>query len=156
MIKKSELLERQLKEDICNLGYDLEYIETIKEANEKIVRIVIDTKNSEYITTEDLEKVSKNVEDKVDELVSSNEKYILEVSSAGLERKLKNKELYIKYIGYKVCIKLYQKINGKKEYIGILKEVKDDKIILSLPDIDNEILEIKFESIACGNTVYDF
>lgn len=156
MIKKSELLEKELKKDIYNLGYDLEYIEIVKEANDKIVRIVIDRLDSEYIGAEDLEKVSKSVEDKVDDLIGSDEKYILEISSAGLERKLKSKELYIKYTGRKVCIKLYKKINDKKEYIGILKEVDDDKIILSTPDLEEDVLEIKFESIACGNTVYDF
>ena len=79
--------------------------------------------------------------------------YILEVSSPGLERALKNDRLYKKYLGSKVNVKLYKKYEDKKEIIGILKEVKEDSILI---DSEGQEVEIEKKDIACGNTVYEF
>ena len=113
-------LEESLKKDVEDLGYELEYAECEKEGSIQYVRIVID--KEEGITTEDCEKVSRALEEKVDKLVKYESGYVLEVSSPGLERKLKSLKLFNKYLGSKVLIKVYEKVNGQKELIGILKK----------------------------------
>lgn len=144
-------LEESLKKDIEDLGYDLEYVECEKEGSTQYVRIVIDKK--EGITTEDCEKVSRALDEKVDKLVKYESGYVLEVSSPGLERKLKSLKLYNKYLGSKVLIKVYEKINDQKEFVGILNEVNDESIKLQIED---EVVNIEMKNISSGNTVYDF
>lgn len=151
MAKNIDNLETKIEPEIQKLGYCLEYIECVKEGDSQMVRIVIDSNSG--ISTEDCEKVSRLVEDIVDKNVNYKAGYVLEVSSPGLERSLKNVKLYKKYIGYNVCIKLYEKINGVKELTGILKEVNDESIVLN---IANQDMNIKLKDIACGNTVYSF
>lgn len=151
MSKTEEIVLKTVEEKVLKLGYEIEYIEVVKEGKDNFVRIVIDKEGS--LTTEDCEKVSRSIEDDVEKAVKLDS-YILEISSPGLERQLKNVDLYKKYIGEKVNIRLYKKINDSKEFEGILKNVIEDaKIVIEVSGND---LEIDLKDIACGNTVYDF
>lgn len=145
-------IEELITDDVKKLGYEIEYVEYVKEGTNNILRIVIDKENVS-LTTEDCETVSHAVEEKIDSMMKGDNSYILEVSSPGLERALKNDRLYKKYLGSKVNVKLYKKYEDKKEIIGILKEVKEDSILI---DSEGQEVEIEKKDIACGNTVYEF
>ena len=152
MSKLTESIEAKIVADIEALGYELEYTEYVKEGESKIYRVVID-KPGESLTTDDCEIVSRKIEDTVDSLMAKDEAYVLEVSSPGLERSLKNNKLYKKYIGNNVRIKLYKKVEDSKELVGTLVESEEDYIVLLVED---KQIKIERENIACGNTVYEF
>lgn len=152
MSKLTDNIETKITADIEGLGYELEYTEYVKEGESKIYRVVIDKPNSS-LTTDDCEVVSRKIEDTVDSLMAKDEAYVLEVSSPGLERALKNNKLYKKYIGNNVRIKLYKKVLETKELVGTLVESEEDYIVLL---VNNEQIKIERENIACGNTVYEF
>lgn len=152
MSKLTDSIEAKIVKDVEALGYEIEYTEYVKEGESKIFRVVIDKVNTS-LTTDDCELVSRKIEDTVDSLMAKDEAYVLEVSSPGLERALKNTKLYKKYIGENVRIKLYQKVEDKKEIEGKLIEAEYEHIILLVED--NKI-KIERENIACGNTVYEF
>lgn len=152
MSKLTDSIEAKIVKDVEALGYEIEYTEYVKEGESKIFRVVIDKVNTS-LTTDDCELVSRKIEDTVDSFMAKDEAYVLEVSSPGLERALKNTKLYKKYIGENVRIKLYQKVEDKKEIEGKLIEAEDEHIILLVED--NKI-KIERENIACGNTVYEF
>lgn len=152
MSKLTDSIENKIKGDVEALGYEIEYTEYVKEGESKIFRVVID-KAGTSLTTDDCEIVSRKIEDKVDSLMAKDEAYVLEVSSPGLERALKNNKLYKKYIGNNVRIKLYKKVEDSKELEGTLLESEDDYIVLL---VDNKQIKIERENIACGNTVYEF
>ena len=152
MSKLTECVEAKIVSDIETLGYELEYTEYVKEGESKIYRVVID-KPGESLTTDDCEIVSRKIEDTVDSLMAKDEAYVLEVSSPGLERALKNNKLYKKYIGNNVRIKLYKKVEDVKELVGTLVESEEDYIVLLVED---KQIKIERENIACGNTVYEF
>ena len=152
MSKLTDNIENKIKDDVESLGYEIEYTEYVKEGDSKIFRVVID-KVGTSLTTDDCEIVSRKIEDKVDSCMAKDEAYVLEVSSPGLERALKNNKLYKKYIGNNVRIKLYKKVEDSKELEGTLLESEDDYIILLNQD---KQIKIERENIACGNTVYEF
>lgn len=152
MSKLTDNVEAKIIADVEALGYELEYTEYVKEGESKIYRVVID-KVGESLTTDDCEIVSRKIEDKVDSLMAKDEAYVLEVSSPGLERALKNNKLYKKYIGNNVRIKLYKKVQDSKELVGTLVESEEDYIVVL---VENEQIKIERENIACGNTVYEF
>lgn len=153
MAKKIDI-EQAITPDIESLGYELEYVESVKEGQNNILRVVID-KPSGLLTTEDCETVSRKIEDKVDSLVKMEDGYILEVSSPGLERALKNIKLYRKYIGKEILVKLYKKLDGTKELTGKLLGVSDDDTTIEL-EIDGNVLSLKLAEIASANTIYNF
>lgn len=151
MSKLTDSIHAHIIPDVEELGYTVEYVENVKEGESKILRVVIDKENTS-LTTDDCEIVSRKIEDKVDSLMK-DEMYILEISSPGLERQLKNTKLFKKYIGYNVRVKLYNKVEDSKELEGQLKEATDDYVVL---EIENKEIKIERENISCANTVYEF
>lgn len=153
-MKIEEKIEEQIQEDIKELGFDIEYVEYAKEGSDYILRIVIDNAKS-TISIDDCELVSRTIEDKVDSLMPNDKKYVLEVSSAGLERQLKNIKLYKKYLNHLIHIKLYKSTNIGKEFDCILKDVdeKDKNINVELNG-RNYVLELI--EIANAHTVFDY
>ena len=153
MAKKIDI-EQVVVSDVEALGYELEYVESVKEGPNNILRVVIDKPNG-LLTTEDCEKVSRKIEDKVDALVKMDDGYILEVSSPGLERALKNSKLYRKYVGQNILVKLYKKVDSTKELTGKLLRVSEDDTTIDI-EIDGNVLSLKLAEIASANTIYDF
>ena len=132
--KLEELLEEKLKEKINTLGFEIEYVENVNEAGQNIVRIVLDKENAN-ISIDDCEMVSRGIEDEVDKLVKNE--YVLEVSSPGLERQLKNI------------------IESMKEIIGILKEVNEQNNSIKIQN-ENIELEVDISDISSAHTTYDY
>ncbi len=153
----SNKIEKNVKEGIekkiLENGFEIEYIEFVKEGENNILRIVLDKPN-DVVNIDDCEKISHLIEDDVDKYISTE--YILEVSSPGVERQLKNIDLYKKYIGSKILVKLYKKIEQGKEIIGILQKVSLDNNTIEIELDENEILTIQLDKISSAHTVYDF
>jgi ribosome maturation factor RimP len=60
--------------------------------------------------------------------------YTLEVSSPGLDRPLKTFCDFRRVIGKELQVYLRERIQGKMEFFGILKAVRDGEIILEIKD----------------------
>lgn len=150
--KIEDKIENEISLRVNELGFEIEYVEYVKEGDRNILRIVLDKKDG-IVTIDDCELVSRNVEDRVDNLMSGE--YVLEVSSPGVERQIKNLRLYNKYLNNEIYVKLFKKDEDGKEFTGILNEVNDEEmyIILKLDDKDKKIF---LKDIATAHTVYDF
>ena len=147
-----EKVELLLEEKINNLGYEIYDVVYEKEAKNYYLRIIIDNENG--ISIEDCEKVSNEINDKLDEADYIKEQYFLEVSSPGLERTLRKEKHFIKSIDAKILVKLYNKAeNGKKEIEGILKEYNKEFLIVDT--LENKI-KIDNKNIATVKTVFDW
>lgn len=152
----SEKLETKIENKISTiveeLGFSIEYIEFVKEANNNVLRVVID-KNEGLMDVDDCEKVSRLIEDSVDSLISKE--YVLEVSSPGLERQLKNMKLYKKYTGKEIFVKLYKKSEYGKEFTCILEGVNEKDNCITV-DLNGNKIELLVSDIANAYTTYDF
>lgn len=153
----SEKLETKIEEKINkiiqDLGFTIEYIEFVKEGNENILRVVIDGVDEKLVNIDDCENVSRSIEDEIDKLISKE--YVLEVSSPGLERQLKNIKLYKKYVGHEIFVKLFNKTEYGKEFMCILESVDEKDNTISVKLEENEI-HISVSDIASAHTTYDF
>ena len=109
--------------------YDIEYV---KEGPNRFLRVFIDKASG--ISIDDCEFISRKLEAVLDEKDFIKQAYILEVSSPGINRRLKKDADFIKYIGHIVDIKLYKPLNGKKEYQGELKSMENGIITVELPE----------------------
>ena len=148
MAKIEERVEQLLKDKIENIGYSLYDVEYAKEGQNYYLRIYID--NPKGIDLNDCEKVSNEINEILDEADYIKEQYFLEVSSPGIERILKKDSHLAQNIGEQVEAKLYKKDeNGKKNYIGQLKDFNDDNIT-----IDNYKIDRK--NIAQLKTIYNW
>ena len=82
-------IENVVDNDIKDLGFAIEYVEYVNELNSSILRVVID-KIEGKVDIEDCQNISRKIEENIDTLMKEDKEYILEVSSAGMERQLKN------------------------------------------------------------------
>ncbi len=98
------------------------------------------------VTIDDCVKVNDLISQTIDDLNPTNDaQYVLDVSSYGLDRPLKFDWQFKKYENKKVNVKLYQKIDGRKEFVAILLG-KDDKNFIF--NIDNDNFTINTANIA--------
>ena len=151
MAKIEEKVEQLVKDPIEKLGYSLYDVEYVKEGPEYYLRIYIDKESG--IDLNDCEKVSNEINEILDKADYIKEQYYLEVSSPGIERKLRRDEHLQQNISQNVEIKLFKKDNnGKKEYIGKLKSFNKDEITI---EVESEIT-IERKNIAQIKTVYEW
>ena len=147
---KLDNIEKIIIPKIEEEGFEIEYVEFVQEGDNNILRVVIDNPNGN-VAIDDCEKISRKIEDDIDKNI--DKEYVLEVSSAGLERQLKNIKLFEKYIGSEVYVKLYKKLDDKKEITGILKSVNDNNIVIE--SLEKEYI-FNIKDIAVAHTIYDF
>lgn len=147
---KLDNIEKIIIPKIEEEEFEIEYVEFVKEGDNNILRVVIDNPNGN-VAIDDCEKISRKIEDDIDKNI--DKEYVLEVSSAGLERQLKNIKLFEKYIGCEVYVKLYKKLDDKKEITGILKSVNDNNIVIE--SLEKEYI-FNIKDIAVAHTIYDF
>jgi len=124
-----------------NLGFELYDVEYISEGktrnNANILRVYIDKEDG--VTIEDCETVSRSLNDLLDKYDFIPDSYTFEVSSPGLGRQLKKDRHFEKSMGEEVEIRLFKPMDKRKEFIGILKGVNADKIIIEENEHDVEI-----------------
>ena len=137
---------------IEKIGYELYDVEYAKEGKNYFLRIFIDSEKG--IDLNDCEKVNDAITDILDTENYIKDQYFLEISSPGIERVLRKDKHLEKNIGTDINVKLFKKDeNGKKEYLGKLKEYNQNEIV-----IEQEEKEIKIErkNISQIKTVYNW
>ena len=107
---------------------DLVEVSWIKEYNTFFLRIIIDKDGG--ITVDDATIVSEELSPLLDKEDFIKEEYMLEVSSPGIEKELKNDKDISSSIGEYVHISLYAKVDGIKEIEGYLKSFENDQLTI--------------------------
>lgn len=124
--KTMKIAEPVAKEQGLSI-YDIEFI---KEAAQWYLRIYID--KDEPVSISDCEFVSRAVEKALDTNDFIEKAYILEVSSPGINRKLKTENDFIRFNGEEVDVKLYKAKDGSKEYQGTLMAYSSGDVTIEI------------------------
>ena len=122
--KTEKLLEPIAKANDVSI-YDVEYV---KEGSDYYLRAYIDKPGG--VNIQDCENVSRALSDVLDVEDFIPDAYILEISSPGLGRTLKKDKHLRASIGQEVEIKLYQAIDKRKEFSGILESFDEDIVCI--------------------------
>ena len=135
----------QLAEPIAQaqglLIYDIEFV---KEGPDWYLRVYIDREEG-TISIDDCEAVSRPLSDALDTADPIDEAYYLEVSSPGMERKLKRPRDFERFMGANVVVKLFRAIDGKKKLRGVLTSRTEQETAVTEEDgtvrtIPNQII----------------
>ncbi|MGI6106788.1 MAG: ribosome maturation factor RimP [Lachnospiraceae bacterium] len=111
-------------------GFELVDLEYVREAGQWYLRAYIDKPGG--ITIDDCEAVSREFNDLLDRDDFIPDSYIMEISSPGLGRPLKKEKDFARNIGKHVELKLYQAVNGRKEFDGILASYTDSTVTVDI------------------------
>lgn len=148
--KVADLIAHELSDFLEQNGYELFFVEFVKEGRDWFLRVYIDKKGApkgDNVGTQDCEKVSRYLSERLDELDPIEQNYYLEVSSPGMDRPLRNQEDYRKYQGESVEISLYRGIDGKKQLSGILEGLTDATVMLRTAE-KGDLIRIPLDQIA--------
>jgi ribosome maturation factor RimP len=118
-------------------GYNLVDMEFGQDGGRCILRIFID-KTEGGITHEDCEKVSSLVSPMLDVENVMEERYFLEVSSPGINRRIRKKADFERFAGTKVKIFLRSPVGGHKKITGIIEGVENDEVVIRSEKPDSE------------------
>ena len=137
---------------INNIGYELyDVIYEKTGKNDNHLSVFID--KDDGIQIEDCEKVNNEINDILDDEDFIKDQYFLEVSSPGLERRIRLDKHFEKYLNSLVRINLYKPIDKEKEIVGELVSFDEDKIKIIFNE--NELV-IERKDISKITTYYDF
>ncbi|WP_018999032.1 ribosome maturation factor RimP [Megamonas rupellensis] len=142
-----EAVEKIAEEILANTDYELVDVEYVKE-RDWFLRVYIDKEGG--IGLDDCQEVSGLLDEKLEELNIINDRYILEVSSPGLDRALKKEKDFKREMGKVVDITLYKAIDGEKMLTGKLTGYTKDIITI------DKTREIALKDIALVRLHIDF
>ena len=130
---QNKILAQNVKEVaqvLCSSeNFELVHVDCVNSNREKIVRVYVDKPGG--ITIDDCVNISRQLGDLVDVHIEDIGSYRLEVSSPGPNRPLTKKEDFLRFKGERVRIKTFERLNNQKNFIGILKEVNNDSVVIA-------------------------
>ena len=140
-------LEQSIKLAVESLGANLYDIVSTKAHDRNIFRVLVTAEGG--ISLDKCAEISRMISPILDVDEPMNGEYILEVSSPGIERKLRTKEHFKASVGEKVKIKDF----ATETYKGELIFADDQKIIVKTEFADEEIT---YDSILSAATYFEW
>ncbi len=142
---------RQLAEPVVDSeGMELIHVECIKMHSRWIIRLFLDKEGG--ITLNDCANISSQLGDIFDIREVINGSYTLEVSSPGLDRPISRDQDFVKYKNSMVLVKTSEKIEGIKNFRGILKDyIEEAGQKLVLIDIAGKVYRIPRQDVVKAN-----
>ena len=127
---------------------DLEYQ---RESRGWVLRLYLDREGG--VTLDECVEVNREVGAvlEVKDLIPNP--YVLEVSSPGLTRPLRKPEDFNKYRNRLVKIKLYEPLEGRKNFKGTLLGLEDERVLM---EVEGRVYELPLQGIAKANLEIEF
>ncbi|MDX1622470.1 MAG: ribosome maturation factor RimP [Gemmatimonadota bacterium] len=117
-------------------GAELVDLEVAGSRGRPVVRAYVDTESG--VTLDECAHISRMLEDALESSGVVPDRYVMEVSSPGLERPLTKVRHFERYLGREVEVRLYRKREGRKKYVGELEAVERHEdgwaIVVAEPD----------------------
>lgn len=141
------IITEYLKRD----GFELVDIVYRYEGRDLFLRILADRPKG-GINLEECSRLNREIGLALDEKDLFPGRYILEVSSPGIDRPLETKEDFSRCLNTKVRVFLRQALENKMELLGLIRAVEDGRIVM---DIDGESREVPLNNIVKAKQVLE-
>ncbi len=130
---------------------ELVHTEIAGTKRDSVVRIFID--KPEGVTLDDCSSFSRDIETFLDSEDVIPGKYVLEVSSPGIERELYSIEDFRRFEGRVAKVKTTVDIDGQKTFVGPITVIDDDMI--SIQDRIRGSVSFRYADVAKANLKID-
>ena len=113
------------------LGFELVDVELVPQGR-LVLRVSIDRTGG--VTIDDCSRVSKRLGDALEMNQTVPHRFVLEVSSPGVERRLRTPEHFRRYVGSRVFVQAHDLIDGRRKVEGDLVSASDETLTVTLED----------------------
>jgi ribosome maturation factor RimP len=117
----------------------------------QIVRVTVDA--DDPLGVDRIAELSRGISRIIDEEDPIPTSYTLEVSSPGLERRLRRPRHYEKSIGKQIKVKTLSAVAGEKTHTGNLTSAGDDGFTI---DVDGTERTLAYAQVASARTVFEW
>jgi ribosome maturation factor RimP len=143
---------RQIAERVAaDRGVELVHVNVSGTKRESVVRVFIDKDGG--VTLDDCSNFSRDVETVMDDEDPIPSRYVLEVSSPGIERELYSIKDFERFLGRLARVKLKTELDGQKIFVGRIAGVDDGKV--TLDDRTRGALTFDHSDVAKANLKID-
>ena len=155
-VNKRELLEKILPvidNTLMRFGLIPVEVELVKENHRWFLRIYIYSTERD-VNLDDCERVSRSLSDFLEELIPF--KYYLEVSSPGVERKIKSDKEYLIFKGKDINLKLKESIDesGEKQFVAKIVDFDENEGLTVFAYKDKQNILIKKDNIVSAKLYF--
>lgn len=133
------------------LGIDLWGYELLRHGTRTELWVYIDSESG--VTLDQCAEVSRQISAVLDVEDPITERYQLQVSSPGMDRRFFKPEQYARYLGKKIKIRLRIARSGVRNFTGILLAADEQKIALECGS--ESPIELEFDQIEKAHLVVD-
>jgi ribosome maturation factor RimP len=127
-----ETVERGIEQLVAGEGYEFVHMELKRGSGVNLLQIFIDKTGG--VTLDDCQSVSKQISTFLDVEEPIQHKYVLEVSSPGLDRGLYRESDYVRFSGRKTKVKTIRPMENRRNFFGYIQASGDGKVRLTEPN----------------------
>ncbi|MFN8642041.1 MAG: ribosome maturation factor RimP [Candidatus Binatia bacterium] len=133
-------------------GMEIVDIDYRREGRGNVLRFYLD-RPDRGVTIDELTAMSRRLGDfiEVHDLVPAS--YTLEVSSPGINRRLRQPDHFRRYVGKRVRVRTIEHSDGRRAFIGVLRDVRADGIVCV---VGSDERFVPFHCIAQANYEHEF
>ena len=148
IIERVEAIARQVVEA---KGIELVHVDIAGTKRDAVIRIYIDKDGG--VTLDDCSGVSRGVEEVVDSEDFIPSRYVLEVSSPGIERQLYSLSDFVKFTGQLAKVKTKREIEGQKTFVGNIVGI--DGEMITIDDRTKGVVSFEYSEVDKANLKID-
>jgi len=145
----AERLWRVVEPYVAAEGIELDDIEVLGNGGSGIVRITVDA--DEPVEVGRIAELSRGISRLLDDDEPFAGSYTMEVSSPGLERKLRRPRHYEKSLGAEVKVKTRPEIDGERLHRGTLVGAEEEGFVI---EVDGSKRQIEYDDVTSARTVF--
>lgn len=143
-----------IEPSLSEMGFEVVRVKIMRGRGD-VLQIMIDRADGAAITITDCEKASWQISAIMDVEDPIEDKYVLEVSSAGMDRPLTRVKDFCNNIGESIKLVSYHAINGRKRFAGVM--IYADEHCLHLKVVEHDLpVQIELQNIQEASVIAAF
>ncbi len=139
-------IQEIIEPSLTHLGYEIVRI-LMQGGDVKTVQIMVERADRNDMTLDDCEKVSRTVSALLDVDDPFSGRYMLEISSPGIDRPLIKAADYVRFAGFEAKVETLVALNGRRRFKGKILGLTDDEKSVRL-DAEEGLVSIELENIS--------
>ena len=139
-------IQEMIEPSLTHLGYEIVRI-LLQGGDVKTVQVMVERIDRKDMTLDDCEKVSRTVSALLDVDDPFFSRYVLEISSPGIDRPLIKALDYVRFAGFDAKVETLVPLKGRRRFKGKILGLTDDEKSVRLDAEEGEV-SIELENIS--------
>ena len=142
-------IEKTIASYLDEMNLELADLEYVPEGGYNYLRIYIERVDG-VTSIEDCVSFSEKIDPLLADFIK--DKFCLEVSTPGIERRLRKEKDFLRFKGKKIRLALKSKVNDKKVLTGDLVDFISNEVVV---DVEGTLINIPLEKVKKANLIYE-